>query len=242
MKKITFAVVLIVLVAGILLYIDTQLDGIVAGLIEEHGSAATQTPVRVDGVTIDLSAANGTISNLAVGNPEGFSGNAIEMEGFSLTLDAASLTSDTIIIENLLVSGARLNILQQAKGNNLQQLMKNLGASQSGSNNDSADSGKKLIINRFTLDGASASVSIPDIDEVREVALPTVVVSDVGRATNGVTGAQVAQQLLQPVINQALKSVAVQGLRDQAAEKFEEVADKVLDGLSGVFGGSEETE
>lgn len=238
MKKLTIAIALLALVAGIVLYVGSQLDGIVAGLIEEHGSTATQTPVRVTGVTIDLAEASGSISNLTVGNPEGFSGNAIEMDGFSMTLDPASLTSDTIVIEDLTVSGARLNILQQANGNNLQELTRNLDELRSGESSDSSG-GKKLIINRFTLDGASASLSAPDFDEMREVTLPTIVVRDIGRASNGATGAQVAQQLLQPVINQALKSAAVQALKDKASEQLEDVADKVLEGI---FGGEKEPE
>ena len=90
MKKLYFVIAVIALIGAAVLYLGTQLDSIVEGLIEDHGSAATQTPVRVDGVTIRLAEASGAISKLTVGNPDGFSGNAIEMENFSLTLDPDS--------------------------------------------------------------------------------------------------------------------------------------------------------
>lgn len=88
MKKFIFVIVLVVMIIiGGVFFIGTQLDSIVARLIESRGSAATQTPVRVDGVVIKVSGASAGFSNLAVGNPKGHSGNLIEMKNFSLTLD-----------------------------------------------------------------------------------------------------------------------------------------------------------
>lgn len=239
MKKFYFIIAIVALIGAFVLYVSLQLDSIVEGLIEDYGSAATQTPVQVAGVAIDLSAASGTISNLTVGNPEGFSGNAVEMENFSLTLDPTSLATDTIVIRELMVRGARLNILQQANGNNLREISRNLGKQQSSDSGDDQAAGKKLIIDRFTLEGASASLSAPDFDEVREVTLPTVTVRDIGRASNGATGAEVAEQVLRPVINQALESAAVQALKDKASDQLEEVTDKVLEGI---FGSDKEPE
>ncbi len=238
MKKLTIVIAVVALVAGLLLYVGSQLNSIVAGLIEEHGSAATQTSVRVAGVVIELSEASGTISGLTIGNPDGFSGNAMEMGNFSLTLDPASLTEDVIVIEDILVSGARLNIVQQANGNNLQELLRNLG-DMGGDESNSDGNGKKLIINRFTLEGASASLTAPDLDEMREVTLPTVTVRNIGRSDNGATGAEVAEQVLRPVFKQALESGAVQAIKDKASEKLDEVKDAVLEGI---FGSDEEPE
>lgn len=239
MKKLSVVILLIALIGGVVVFIGSNLDGIVEGLIEEHGSAATQTPVNVAGVSINLSEAGASISSLTVGNPEGFAGNAIEMEEFAITLDAASLTSDVVIIEDLLVKGARLNILQQANGNNLQELLNNLDSSGSDDASEDSGDGKKIIINRFVLEGASASLSAPEYDENREVTLPTITLRDVGRASNGATGAEVAQQLLKPVFQEALKSTAVEAIKDKALDAIEGAAESVLDGI---FGGGDDDE
>ncbi|MDH3441464.1 MAG: hypothetical protein OEM63_11975 [Gammaproteobacteria bacterium] len=233
MKKLSAVIVLVALVGGLVFYVGSNLDGIVKDLIEEHGSAATQTPVNVDGVSINLSEASAAISRLSVGNPEGFAGNAIEMEQFALTLDAASLTSDVIVIENILVKGAKLNIMQQANGNNLQQLLRNLDDLASDDSGEDSDDGKKIIINRFTLEGASASLSAPDFEENREVTLPAITLRNIGTASGGATGTEVAQQVLKPILNEALKSAAVQAIRDKATDAIEDVADKLLEGIFG---------
>lgn len=233
MKKLYMIIAIVALIGGLILFVGSQLDTIVEGLIEEHGSAATQTPVRVAGVAINLSEASGAISRLTVGNPDGFAGNAIEMENFSISMDAASLTSDVIVIEDILVSGARLNILQQANGNNLQELLRNLDDLRTGESGDDEEGGKKLIINRFTLEGASASLTAPDFDEVREVTLNTITLRNIGSAENGATGAEVAEQVLEPVFQEALESAAVQAMKDKASEALEGATDAVLKGIFG---------
>ena len=233
MKKLSIIVAVLAVIGGVVFYVGANLDGIVKGLIEEHGSAATQTPVRVAGVSIDLVEASGGISRLTVGNPEGFAGNAIEMETFSITLDAASLTSDVIVIEEIVVNGATLNIIQQSNGNNLQQLIRNLDSGGSPDTAQDSDDGKKLIINRFVLSGASASLTAPDFDEVRAVTIPTITLRDIGRSTNGAVGAEVARQVLEPVFEEALESAAVQAIKDKANEALEDAKDSVLEGIFG---------
>jgi len=151
-----------------------------------------------------------------------------------VVLDAGSLTDDAIVIKSITVDGARVNVVQQGVRNNLQQLLANLRELQSDESPAPADGGKRLIIDRFTLRGASASVFLADLDETREVTLPDIVVSDVGRASNGATAAEAAQQLLRPLLEAALSSAAGQEIKDRAAKKLKSV-------VGDLFGGDKDT-
>ena len=222
---------LAVLVGGGFYYVLSNLNSIVASLIEEQGSIATQTPVRVSGVDVRLREASAALAGLSVGNPEGFPGSAIELGEFSVAMDASSLTGDTIVINDIRVSGARLNVIQQGRNNNLQALLNNLSSGAAEEEAASEEGGKKLIIDRFTLEAASASVSIPDRGEMREVELPTIVVRDVGRKSAGATGAEAARQLLEPVIARAMSAAATQSLKDRASEEIGNAVDGLLRGL-----------
>ena len=227
------ALILFVLVAGGLYYLASNLNGIVAGVIEKQGSTATQTAVAVDGVDIRIADAAASLSGLSVANPEGFAGNAVELGAFSVRLDPGSLATDTIVINAITVSGARINVLQQGTRNNLRELLGNLQQLRSGAAAPAEDSGgKRIIIDRFTLEGASASVAVADLDEMREVELPPIVVRDIGRASNGATAAQVAQQLLQPVLEAAISSAATQVIKDRAKEKINEAVGGFLKDLT----------
>lgn len=238
---IVFALILVLIAAGgTWLYLN--LDRVVARIIEDQGSAATQTAVRVGGVAIALPDASARISNLNIANPEGFDGNAIELGDFAIRIVPASLTSDTIVLEEVLVSGARINLVQQGATSNLRTLLAKLSSGAGNQAEADTGGGRKLIIDRFVLEGASASVSVPELDEFREVSIPTIELSGIGRASNGATGAQVARQLLEPVIERTLRSAATQSVKDRAKEKVDEVKDSLLEGLRDRIGGEDDKE
>lgn len=226
-------VALLLVIGGALLYVGTQLDAIVARLIAKHGSAATRTEVRVSGVEIRLADARGEISGLTIANPEGFGGGpAIELGNFVIRIDPQSVTTDTVVLNEVTVSGARFNMVQQGGANNLRRLLDNLGAGAPAEQPpEDAGSAKKIVIERFALEDARASVSIPDLDEDREVTVPTIVLNDIGRATNGATAASAARQVLTPVIRRTLESAAAQTLQDKAREQLDEAKDRVLNGV-----------
>lgn len=230
---------LIVVIAAGLVYVYSQLDSIVAGLIEEQGSAATETPVRVSGVSIDLREARAELAGLSVGNPEGFDGTAISLGRFAIRIDPATVTEDTIVLKEVTVAGASVSMIQQATRNNLRELLKNL-ESPGGGQQQPADegAGRKLIIERFVLEDASASVSLPDLGEDRRVDIPRIELTGIGRASGGATGAEVARQVLEPVIERVLQSAATESVKDRAKEKL----DQFKEGLMDQFGGDEESQ
>lgn len=233
--------ILLALAAAGATWLYLNLDRVVAGIIEDQGSAATETAVRVGGVSIALPDASARISNLDIANPEGFEGNAIELGGFSIRIDPSTLAADTIVLEEVMVSGARINLVQQGASNNLRALLANLATGGDEAESDSG-AGRKLIIERFVLEGASASVSVPELDELREVSIATIELAGIGRASNGETGAQVARQVLEPIIERTLRSAAAQSVRDRANEKVDEVRDSLLEGQRNRLGGDDEKE
>ncbi|MDZ7644395.1 MAG: hypothetical protein U5K76_09410 [Woeseiaceae bacterium] len=237
----TVVLLLFVVIGGGVLYLNSQLDSIVAGLIEKHGSAATQTDVRVGGVSIELKEARAGLSGLTVANPEGYGGApAVELGNFSVQIEPGSVTTDTIVLNDVAVSGARLRLLQQGASSNLQVLLDNLrGGGTAGDDAESAG-GKKVIIERFVLEDARAFVSLPDFDEEREVTLPTIVLNDIGRASNGATAAEATRQILEPILRRTMQSAAAQAVKDRAADKLDEAGDKVLEGVLDKLGGDDE--
>jgi len=243
--KIALAVVLplLVIIASGVIYLGTQLDAIVAGLIEEHGSRATGTAVDVAGVRIRLRDASGEIDGLTVANPPGFSGEpAIALGHFAIRLDPSSLSSDTIRLENVTVDGARLHILQQGTANNLRTLLDNLGSGSSAAGSvDDDGNAKKIIIEQFVLDDARALVSLPDREDQREIDIPRIVLTDIGRAANGATAAAAARQILAPVLRQALRSGAAESLRDKAQDTLDDARDEAMQKVLERVGGHNDT-
>lgn len=227
-------VVLLLIVAAGTLYLYTNRNELVARLIEQEGSEATQTDVNVGSVSIDLGEGTAGVSSLTIANPDGFSNNpAISLEGFDIDLDPLAITSDPVVIRDITVDGARLRIEQTGTENNLKTIVSSLQRLSSGQQATEESAGKKLIIDRFELTGASAVLLVPQLDEEREIKLPRIVLTDIGRATNGATATAVATQILEPIIEQALESAAAGRVKDAIKEKLgdSELTDGLLDRL-----------
>jgi hypothetical protein len=190
----------------------------------------------------DLRAATGTISGLSVANPEGFTDEAaIEFGDFNLGLDAGSLFSDPVVVQNIAVDDAVLRVEQRGARNNLQTLLDNLRSSTTGEPAE-PDTGPGVVIQRFALSGAKVSLSAPGLDEQRAVELPDVLLTGIGQKSGGATGAELARELLEPVLREALQSSAVQGVKDRVREELDEKAGELADGLLERLGGERDDE
>lgn len=228
-------VVLIALGVGVFLY--TQMDSLVADVIEEQGSKATGTRVAVGGVNIELGEARGSIRGLTVANPSGYDQpNALSMDELSLRINTSNLGRDLVVIDQVDVGGVRIALEQTTAGGNLQTLLDNIKR-YAGAGGTTAESTTKIIINKLNMGETTVDVSLPQAGEQRQVTIPAFTVDGIGRASGGATAAQVARQVLEPLIQRALRSAAAQEIRGRAEEKLDEVKDdlkgRLLDRLGG---------
>jgi hypothetical protein len=224
------AIVLLLLVAGGAWFLYRNLDSLVAGVIERQGAEATETAVQVDSVSIDLQSGTAGISSLAVANPDGFSEQpAIAFQEFAIELDPLAVTADPLVIERVQVNGAQLLVEQDGTRNNLKTILESVRRLSGGEQSQAEE--RKFVIERFELTDARATLRAPQLDEVRQVRLPEIVLTDVGRATNGATAATVAQQLLTPIINMALESAAEAGVTEALKDRLGETESDLAEGL-----------
>lgn len=222
--------VVLLLVIGGIWFLYQNLDSLVASVIERQGSEATQTAVDVGSVSIDLQEGAAGISSLAIANPDGFSSQpAIALEEFAIELDPLAVTSDPLVIERVRVDGARVLVEQEGARNNLRTILESV--QRLATDTDEQAEGRKLVIERFELADARATLRVPQLNEEREVQMPEIVLTDIGRATNGATAAEVAQQLLGPIIRMALESAAEAGVTDALKERLGEAEGEIAEGL-----------
>ena len=222
--------VIVLLVAGLIFFLSANLDSIVARLIEVKGSEATQTDVRVGAVELDLRGGAGRIANLSVANPEGFSADAaISFGEFSIRMDPMAVTGNPIVIREISVDGADILLEQTTGGNNLRTLQEALGRQSDADEPDAGD--VQVVIERFVLGESRMRVRVPQLDQGREVTIPQVVVSDIGRASNGATSSEVARQILEPVLRRALESGAGASVRDAVRDKVDDTKGRIEETL-----------
>lgn len=238
MKKAVIGVILLIVIAiaGVLYYVLTNLDSIVEGAIEKYGSQATQTAVRVDSVKITLVDGAGAINGLTVANPQGFAApNAFSLSHVSTRIDPQSVTSDPIVIDDITVKAAQLyyeiNADRQANLNVLKDNMASSAPSQpepSQETEPEEGAEPRLIIRRLQFSESTLNAKIVPLNNKEyQLKLPKIDMVNLG-GEQGATGAQIAQEILSRLTDQAIEQIKKQGidkevekLKAQATEKVE---------------------
>ena len=227
------ASVLAVIIMAAVIYVLSSLDAIVAGAIQKYGSQVTQTPVRVSSVSIDLASGVGTIEQLTVGNPQGFTAaDILTLDGISTKLDVASAKNDPIVIEEINVSTpAVFYEINKHGASNIKALQKNIeqstGGGGGGGGGASAESqesgGPRVVIQKLVIDGGRINARVAAMDDKRlSTDLPRIQMNNIGEKSGGATGAEVAEQVIRAIIAAVGPAVANLGLEQYVGKSLDE--------------------
>lgn len=248
-KVLSVLVIVVVILVGLSLY---YLDSGIKKAVETFGPDYTLTRVELADVDLSPLSGKGSLSGLAVGNPEGFSDtNAFYLRDISVVVDTQTLSADPIIIQSVRITAPQITLEQGKNGTNLQQLLKNIeqstGAAKTNARPEEASvegEGKKVIIKELQVtDGRVSYTNTLLGGKAIELNLPNIQLSGIGEKSNGATGAEIAEQLIAAINKSATSAVnqakVFKEAGKQAKEKFNAEKDKLeksVDELKGLFG------
>ena len=252
MKKILISlVVLTVIIAVGAYYLLGNIDNIVKASIEKYGSEATQTSVGVSGVKIGLSDGLGSISNLSVANPKGFSSNDLfQMDSTSVQLSLERTSTEVIVIERVLLDGPSITYELSKGGSNIDVIKKNVDAYTSGAPGSGESSGPKLIIENLIIKNGDIQVTSNMVKgKTLSTPLPAIHLRDIGKDKGGATPAEVAKKVI-AVLTKQIGSTAgkldLRSLMDEemlkqlGQEKLKDTGGKTMDKLKNIGDGAGE--
>lgn len=227
--------VLLVVLVGIVFYVVSSLDSIVAAAIEKYGSQATQTPVQVSAVNIDLKSGQGAISGLSVGNPAGFSApHVFTLGGISTEIDLSSLREDPIVIEEIRVQSPQVTYeINKAGKSNVATLQDNLaqGASAKEPTGES-EAGPGLVIRKLVIDSGKIDAKVAALpDKDFSTTLPRIELTNIGEGQGGATAGQIAEQVVSAILARVGPAVANLGLNQYLGKSLDELKGDVGDRL-----------
>lgn len=242
--KITLGVVavLVVLAVAFLLFVGSQLDGLVAKAIATYGTRLTGTEVSVGSVKVQLREGRVTLRDLKVANPEGFRDrDAVVLGRLVLDLDPASLRAEPYVVDLIAGDDATVVYKIDAKGRrNLDVIRANLERAQTGkSAGDGQQAPPKLIVRKLEQAGGSVTVDASALGLAdRTVALPAFTLTDLG-APAGVPADRIGRLVLERVIEQAGQAALDQELKSRLREALggQDLEDAVKDKVKGLLGG-----
>lgn len=207
----------LIVFAGALIVLSLTVDGIVKSAIEEDGTELFQTDVTVGNVNISLWNGSSEIYGFTISNPENFSDQAaIEIDEIHMTFDLTTMLSDTILIENIRISGAKLFFEQEGFGINLRTLNQNVDLSE---DEDEA----VVVIDRLIVENATVRVSSTiDRERTAKANIENFELERVGQ-DGGNTIKQSMLQILEPLIERAIREAMTGGLLQQLENKVRDL-------------------
>lgn len=217
------------------------LGSIVKAGVNNVGPRVTQTKVVLEDASLSPVTGTGTLTNLAVGNPAGWSeGNALYLGRIHFDVTPTSVLGDTIVINELTIDQPELTYETRVVSSNIGDLLKNIEASIGGGKekpDDPTGKPRKFIVKHFKL--ANGKVTLGVGPAALPLPLPPLELNDLGVAEGGLTAGQltfaVMRQVLANVVTAttgaALKSGGTMGAA--AGEQLK----KTGESLKKLFGG-----
>lgn len=238
---------LVVVVAGAVIFLASNLDGLVKDAIEKFGTEATLAEVTLNKVEISLTSGTGSLSGLKVGNPKGFNTpSAFEMGSISIKLDIGTVTQDPIVIKEIIITNPQVTYELAGTNSNIDAIQKNVDAyskrfQTNAGAKKSEGQGPKLIIENIYIRGGKIGVSAGFLKgKTMNASLPDIHLKDVGKKENGADPSQVIQEIIGSMTKGIGSAVGSLGLEDLAKGLSESVsgAAKTITQGAGSAGGA----
>lgn len=200
-------VVLVLLVAGVWIY----LDRLVAVGLEKSGRYALQVDTRVNDVSLSLLRGKLDIGRLTFGNPEGYATpHLLQTDKFHMTLQTGSLFSDVVEIDEVRFQGIDLYLERVEGKTNVARVIDNakrLGGEKKPG--EAEKEGKNVRIKHVLMENITAHVLLLGSEESSALTINVkdLELHDIGTdQPQGETVAQVIARLLPAVVVAVLEN------------------------------------
>lgn len=214
--------------------------GLVRTAVNRIGPVVLKAPVVLDEATLAPMSGKGTLTDLRIGNPAGWSQNdALRVSRVQVQVQPFSVFDDPVLIEELKIESIVINYETKIVASNISDLLKNAEKSLglSGAETKNAD-GKpiRLIVKKFVLRNATVNLSAGGQNMV--IPLPEIDLVDLGVKEGGLTPPQLGFAILRAVTANVVAAStralgAVGGTAGAAALKN---AKQIGEAIKGFFG------
>ncbi len=214
MKKLFLRIGLggVVLIALVLVVVFFSLNSIVKKGVETLGPEMTRVDVRLGSADISPFSGGGRLSQLFVGNPEGFkTPSAIQMGDIKVGVKVSSVLKDVIVINEINIQAPEITLEGGLSGNNLSKILDNVSGADEKQKAAPAATGakkeKKFCVKELVIDGGKINLSL-DMSilggKPATIPLPSIHLQNIGTEDNGVTAAELVKDIMKPLLDGVL--------------------------------------
>jgi hypothetical protein len=249
MKKATTSLLIIILLIGgaAWYYVSFRLDDAITNGIEEAGSAAFGTSVKVGGVKTSIRDGTLSISSITVANPPGYNNK------FAISLNAieAAVDYDSFEIKRVIIDNPEVVIEEKGGQTNFSDLLVNIQSDQSepaadadadadpdpdGEDGTDTDA-TTIVIRHFRMNQTRASFESKSLDRYSDLKVDEIEMNNISG-----TPSEVANLIATEIIKEITAEAAIELLKARFRQKFEKSESEVRSKLKSWLGGDDEDE
>lgn len=233
-----------------------NLGPIIKTATETYGPQITKTEVKLKDVGVSVFSGSIKLEQFLLGNPKGFTmPSAVECDVVSVKIKTDSLTTDTIIIEEIYVDGPVISYEKKGKTDNFKTIVNNIKktvaseqkTTQKKTTEQPAETGaeKKIVINNFIVKNGKINLGGSLLkafgDQGVGMTLPDIHLKDIGKEKK-TTPAEAFEIILGAMTKDVGGTVVQIGktLTDTIGKTLESVtggsADAIGNTVKGLFG------
>ena len=183
------------------------LDAIIKHAVETSGPRFTQTTLTLESASLSMFSGVGTLRSLVLGNPAGYRTEfAVKVDRAELSVQPSSVLADKLHVRHLRLLAPEINFEGGWAENNLSRILDNLkSATGAGQAVKSSGTIKKLQVDEFTVTAGRLHVTTAlTSGQPLTVALPDIRFTNLGQGPDGLTSADLAEQLVGALYQRAL--------------------------------------
>lgn len=204
-KKLFIGLLLLVVIAAAAVYFlgSSALNKGVKSGVETYGPRVTQTPITLGEANLSIFSGSGVLTNLLVGNPEGFkSQNIFALGEIDLKVDTSTVFGDTIVIDHIIIRSPEISYEQSLRGSNVKQLMDNIeqftGPQETAETEPDTGAKKQVVIRKLLIEDATVYVGAMGVGQT--VSLPRIEMENIGESGDRMTMAEAVDLVLAKVV------------------------------------------
>lgn len=234
MKKLLIGLIAVIAIGAIILF--SQLDAVVETGVETAGPEMLSVDVTVGSVSISPFSGRAQITDLTVGQPDGFGdGSLVAFNEIAMKVEPATLLSDHIIIDEIVIDRPVFDARLVGSQTNFQVLQERLGSG-AGESSSSGDSPVTLTIRRLSVASPQVALSSDGpvtIDE--DVELESFTLTDMGTDEAGLAPKEIARHVMDFLQPQIAEAMIAAGAPDDLKKLAREARDELEKGVGGLL-------
>ncbi|MEO6245070.1 MAG: hypothetical protein ABIQ12_06510 [Opitutaceae bacterium] len=239
--------ILAVLSVAAVIYVSMHLGEIVTAGVNRYGPQLTQTKLTLESAKISPFSGVGTLNNLVIGNPKGWSENDLASLGqVHIEVVPSSLRGDHIVLNEVIIEAPVFNYETKIVNSNVNDLLKNIEQALGGAKPADAKTAegpqKKFSVKKFRLVDGKVRVGL--VGTATTVSLPVIEIDELGTKEGGVTAAEAVAIVMKQVVGKivgATAGAATDLLKTGGAASAEGMK-KAGEAIKGLFGGKKDSE